>query len=145
MEILTMNTNPTARRVATIEGWLHQPTSTRGQPSEGHTSAVNVLRMVNSRHQHQAAEPVPFRAKPAPLRSIKPCKAERRAQGCAGNGGACISHPDCPDVHCEGHPDNMGTAAQVDPMLRATVLRFAIAGLVAFWAAVAWAIWSWTA
>ena len=103
-----MNTNPTARRVATIEGWLHQPTSTRGQPSEGHTSAVNVLRMVNSRHEHAAAEPMPFRAKPAPLRSIKPSKTERRAQGCAGTGGACISHPDCPDVHCEGHPDNMG-------------------------------------
>lgn len=146
-----MNTNPTARRVATIEGWLHEPTSTRGQPSEGHTSAVNVLRMVNHPQQHTAVEPVPFRAKPGPLRSIKlassmkPCKTERRAQGCAGTGGACISHPDCPDVHCEGHPDNMGTATQVDPIDRAIYMRSFIRGLVIFWGMVAWAIWSWAA
>lgn len=57
-----------------------------GRTSEGHTSAVTVLRMVGTRHEHQAAEPVPFRAKPsgAPLRSIKPPRAcEHKApQGC---------------------------------------------------------------
>lgn len=132
-----MNTNPTARRVATIEGWLHQPTSSHGQPSEGHSSAVNVLRMVNSSHEHQAAEAVPFRAKPAPLRSIKlassikPCKTERRAQGCAGTGGACISHPDCPDVHCEGHPDNMGTASPRKPALSTERLVWCVVAVYA--------------
>jgi len=79
---------------------------------------------------------VPFTpAKPAPvkLRSIKP--APRRT-GCAGTGGACISHPDCPDTHCEGHPDNMGTVTEHDPR----ALRWAVAGLVGFWVVVALAV-----
>lgn len=132
-----MTTNPTARRLATIEGWLTEPnpsTATpRGQPSEGHTSAVRVLRMVNSHQQHTAAEPVPFCAKrPAALRSTTPTP---QPKGCAGNGGACISHPDCPDVQCEGHPDNMGAEAHAptaaaDPATRAAFWRAYIAVIV---------------
>jgi hypothetical protein len=123
----------------TFEGWLTQPTC-KSHPSEGHASAVRVLRNINSPLQHMAAEPVPFSpAKPAPvkLRSIKP--APRRT-GCAGTGGACISHPDCPDTHCEGHPDNMGPQTEVDPELRAVVWCCAACGLAAFWAVVAWIV-----
>jgi hypothetical protein len=123
----------------TFEGWLIQPPRNTNA-SEGHASAVRVLRMVNSRHEHTAAEPVPFSpAKPTPpkLRSIKP--APRRT-GCAGAGSACISHPDCPDTHCEGHPDNMGTVIEHDPR----AFRWVLAGLLAFWAVVAgvvvWAV-----
>lgn len=84
----------------TIQGWLTQPT-TQGRASEGHTSAVNVLRMVGTRHQHQAAEPVPFRAQPAPLRSIKPPRAcEHKAQqGCTHDcdqGRLCTCAPQTP-------------------------------------------------
>ena len=124
----------------TFEGWLTQPTR-NSQASEGHASAVRVLRMVNSRHEHTAAEPVPFSpAKPAPvkLRNIKP--APRRT-GCAGTGGACISHPDCPDTHCEGHPDNMTPQGDQSPELRAIVWRWAAVGLAVFWGAVAWLVW----
>lgn len=87
-----------------------------GRTSEGHTSAVNVLRMVGTRHQHQAAEPVPFRAKPIgpPLRSIKPPRKP--------DGNACYSRPGvmcmhdarCHDTHCEGHPCNNGGAYTPD-------------------------------
>jgi hypothetical protein len=135
-----MNTHTTARRHATIEGWLHQPADTRGQPSEGHTSAVNVLRMVNSSREHRSAEPVPFRAKPAPLRSIKPTTTQRRATGCAGAGGSCISHPDCPDVNCEGHPDNMDLDDSQKSEQIAIAQRFGIA-LAAGLAALAWVLW----
>ena len=124
----------------TFEGWLTQPTRNT-HPSEGHASAVRVLRNINSPLQHMAAEPVPFNpAKPTPpkLRSIKP--APRRT-GCAGNGGACLSHPDCPDTHCEGHPDNMGAESMHDPKLRAIFWRFYIGGLAAVLATVVWTVW----
>lgn len=105
-----MTTNPSTRR-ATVEGWLTHPAhSYTGRASEGHTSAVNVLRMVNSRHQHQAAEAVPFRANPE----------AKRSTGC-GASSMCLGHPDCQDHHCEGHPDNTD---QRDPKDSAFALRF---------------------
>jgi hypothetical protein len=134
MELLTMT-------ASAYSNSTNPPRFQRGQPSEGHTSAVNVLRMVNSSREHRAAEPVPFRAKPAPLRSIKPTTTQRRATGCAGAGGSCISHPDCPDVHCEGHPDNMGVISDVDHALRPIVWRYCIGSLVAGWAALLWVLW----
>lgn len=88
----------------TIQGWLTQPT-TQGRTSEGHTSAVQVLRMVGTRHQHHAAEPVPFRAQPAPLRNIKPPRAgehhpqQGRPQGCTHDceqGERCTCAPQSP-------------------------------------------------
>lgn len=121
-----MTTNPrtNGRR---IEGWITQPPAHHGQPSEGHTSAVNVLRLVNTRHQHRASEPVPFRAQPPRLRSIRHMHASTnapestiRAHGCAGAGGQCHGHPDCPDRLCEGHPDNDTDATgEFSPKLRA--------------------------
>lgn len=134
-----MTTTPrtTGRR---IEGWLTQPPAHHGQPSEGHASAVSVLRMVNTRHQHTASEPVPFRARPerpAPLRSIKPAAQSNkptpatagRARGCGGQGGACISHPDCADHLCEGHPDNTEHPGS-NPTARATFWRAYLAVVV---------------
>ena len=112
----------------TFEGWLTQPPR-NSKPSEGHGSAVRVLRMVNSPAQHMAAEPVPFSpAKPAPvkLRSIKPARHE--PAGCGAN-TKCISHPDCPDTACEGHPDNMGEAKPEDTR----ALRRVGVALVVFW------------
>lgn len=100
-----MTTNPTTRR-ATVEGWLTQPPAHQGRTSEGHTSSVNVLRMVNTRHQHTTTEPVPFRARPAPLRNIR-FNEPRHGAGCGGSGiGLCLGHPDCADHQCQGHPDN---------------------------------------
>jgi hypothetical protein len=119
----------------TFEGWLTEPPRNT-KDSEGHASAVRVLRNINSPMEHTAAEPVPFSArKPTPpkLRSIKP--APRRT-GCAGAGSGCINHPDCPDTHCEGHPDNMGTVTEHDPR----AFNRALAWLVVIWVAVGVAV-----
>jgi len=115
---MTTNPHTTGRR---IEGWLTQPPAHHKRPSEVHASAVRVLRMVNSSHQHTAAEPVPFRPlsaprKPAPLRSIQPARASKAATpaphqptGCAGHGGHCIGPPDCSAHQCPAHPDHDDT------------------------------------
>lgn len=71
-----------------VEGWLTHP-RLQDHPSEGHTNAVTVLRMVGTRHQHHAVEPIPFRSQPAPLRSIKPPRA---AHGLPG-GNSCAVRP----------------------------------------------------
>lgn len=121
-----MTTNPrtTGRR---IEGWLTQPPAHTGQPSEGHASAVNVLRMVGHTSDHVHQKPMPFRAQPPRLRSIRHSEptatraaASSPAHGCAGAGGLCHSHPDCHDRQCQGHPDNdPSTSGEFDPALRA--------------------------
>lgn len=106
----------------TIQGWLTQPT-TQGRPSEGHTSAVNVLRMVNSRHQHQAAEPVPFRAQPAPLRAIKPPRKATPATGC--------THDCHQGDRCTCAPKPRGTRRSLRTWLVALVVFGLVAGAMA--------------
>lgn len=117
-----------------------------GRTSESHTSAVNVLRMVGTRHEHQAAEPVPFRARPSgpPLRSIKPPRKP--------DGNACYSRPGvmcmhdarCHDTHCEGHPCNDPQDHDVPESERDPALLIkTLAVYVAFLAACAWGTWHW--
>lgn len=102
----------------TIQGWLTQPI-TQGRDSEGHTSAVNVLRMVGTSHQHHAAEPVPFRAQPIATDGI----------ACYSRPGVmCMGDPNCHDYHCEGHPCNDATDDERDPM----ALRWFLAGYCGF-------------
>lgn len=60
------------------------------------------------------------RVPPPDLRQ-KPAPALRT--GCSGARGSCISHPDCPDTNCEGHPDNAPEPGDVDPALRAHFWR----------------------
>jgi len=99
-----MITNPAnqSHHTPTIQGWITPPRNLHhGLASEGHASAVNVLRMVNTRHQHQASEPVPFKATPT-LRSIK---TSRAYTGCRP--GLCESRPNCADTACQGHPLQM--------------------------------------
>ncbi len=116
----------------TIQGWLTQPT-TQGRASEGHTSAVNVLRMVGTRHQHHAAEPVPFRAQPAPLRSIKPPRAADGIACFTRPGVMCMHDSKCHDTQCKGHPCNNGgeyTPEPQSPSESRSLLRWLVAVVV---------------
>lgn len=52
--------------------------------------------------------------------SLGHCRTDNPAPtGCSGTWGSCISHPDCPDTNCEGHPHNQPSPDDVDHTLRA--------------------------
>lgn len=40
-----------------------------------------------------------------------------------GESGMCLAQPDCPRLHCEGHPQNQPTAAERSPAARARFWR----------------------
>jgi hypothetical protein len=108
----------------TIQGWLTQP-SHAGRSSEGHNTAVTVLRMVGSSHQHQAAEPVPFRTQPAPLRSIKPPR-QAAPSGCThdcSQGDHCTCAQDRED---ERHGMQMLSGLLLCALLLAVLLAIAL-------------------
>lgn len=86
---MTTNTATQARRATAIEGWITPPRNLhQGKPSEGHSSAVEVLRLMGKRPMLTFSEPVPFHSRPAPLRSIKQPK---------GMGAGCTH--DCEQGH----------------------------------------------